>query len=51
MNENKVILGTCCHCFEDQPMNGMVFCADCGGMCCNEDCLAEHECDPDGDMD
>lgn len=44
------LLGTCCACFEDKPLNGMYFCADCGATCCNEDCLNEHECDPEGDM-
>lgn len=42
---------TCCNCFEDKPMDDMVFCADCGGTCCDDSCRAEHECDPDGDMD
>ena len=46
-----VLLGTCCACFEDKPFNDMCFCSECGATCCDEACLADHECDPEGDMD
>lgn len=41
----------CCNCMEeidlDKPHKVS---ADCGGFCCDEDCLEDHECDEEGDM-
>lgn len=49
--QDMMMLGSCCNCMEDKPMNEMVFCSECGATCCNSVCLEEHECDPEGDME
>lgn len=42
----------CCHCGEDVEVDTVhAICKDCGGFCCSDDCLEEHECDPEGDME
>lgn len=46
-----VISHSCCNCGDDVYLeqSGLI-CQDCGGFACDNDCLNEHECDPDGDM-
>lgn len=42
----------CCNCGEDIDLHNpmMKVCSDCGGFCCNNECLEEHECDEEGDL-
>lgn len=39
----------CCNCGETIKEIEIV-CPDCGGLCCTNDCLNEHECDEEGDI-
>lgn len=41
----------CCECGADINLDGEYdVCSECGGFCCNEECLEYHECDPEGDL-
>lgn len=43
----------CCNCGIDVNIESEDFlvCDDCGGICCSVNCVDDHECDPEGDMD
>lgn len=42
----------CCYCGQDLQLDkdDYTVCSECAGFCCSDDCLSEHECDPEGDM-
>lgn len=41
----------CCNCAETPTEENLKVCSDCGGYCCSQDCLENHECDEDGDLE